>query len=100
MTNKKPSDEQVYDPNRMLDAVMDLLKVRTDAALSRMLDVSPPIISKIRHGRLAVGAAILVRLHEETGLPVRELRDLMGDRRGNYRYGDGPGKPLVRPDQD
>lgn len=82
----QPADT-TYDPNRLIDALLDRLRLKNDAALCRVLDISPPIISKIRHGRLPVGASILIRMHEETGLHVRQLRELMGDRRGTYRYG-------------
>lgn len=100
MTNPDETDKGDFDPNRMLDAVIDLLNLKNDAALCRKLEVAPPVVSKIRHGRLQVGAAMLIRLHEETGLHVRELRNLMGDRRGSYRYGDGQGRPLEPPAQD
>lgn len=95
MTLKTDADLPPFDPNRMLDAVIARLNLKNDAALCRVLEIQPPIISKIRHGRLPVGASILIRLHEETGLHVRELRNLMGDRRGNYRYGDAQGKPVA-----
>ena len=49
------------------------------------MEVAPPVISKIRHGRLPVGASLLIRMHEETGMNIGELRDLMGDRRKKYR---------------
>jgi plasmid maintenance system antidote protein VapI len=74
-----------YDANRLLDALIDKMHLKNDAALSRLLEVAPPVISKIRHRRLPVGASMLIRMHEETGLAVRELRDLMGDRRQKYR---------------
>lgn len=82
-----------YDPNRLLDALMVKLNVRNDAALSRALDVLPPVISKIRHRKLPVGASMLIRMHEESGWSIRELRDLMGDRRKRVRMSDAEGKP-------
>lgn len=94
MTLENEASFPPYDPNRMLDAVIDRLNLKNDAALCRVLEIQPPIISKIRHGRLPVGASMLIRLHEETGLHVRELRNLMGDRRGNYRYGYVQGKSV------
>lgn len=100
MRNYDPTPGPDFDPNRMLDAMINRLKLKNDAALCRLLGISPPMLSKIRHGRLPVGASILIRLHEETGLHVRELRDMMGDRRGNYRYSDGQGKPVFLPGQD
>ncbi|MFC7516410.1 hypothetical protein ACFQUU_15450 [Herbaspirillum sp. GCM10030257] len=77
-----------YDPNRLLDSLIDRLQLKNDAALSRTLEVAPPVISKIRHKRVPVRASLLIRMHEVTNLSIRELRDLMGDRRQKYRISD------------
>jgi plasmid maintenance system antidote protein VapI len=63
--------------NRLLDAVMGKLLLRSDAALSRALEVPPPVISKLRHDRLRIGPTMLIRMHEVTGLPIRELKDYL-----------------------
>lgn len=70
-----------YDPNRLLDNVIERMHLANDAALARALEVTPPVISKMRHRSIPIGASMLIRIHEETGLNVRELRELMGDRR-------------------
>lgn len=75
-----------YDPNYLLDILLGTLQLKNDAALSRILEVGPPVISKIRHHRLPVGASLLIRMHEVSGKSIRELRDLMGDRRSKYRF--------------
>lgn len=85
--------QESYDPNRLLDTLLQKMNLKNDAALSRMLEVAPPVISKIRHRRLPVGASLLIRIHETTGMSIRELRDLMGDRRTKYRLSDAQGKP-------
>lgn len=74
-----------YNPSRLLDIVIDKLQLKNDAALARTLGVPAPMISKIRHRRLPIGAALLIAMHEETGWSIRELRDLMGDRRQKFR---------------
>lgn len=74
-----------YSPGRLLDTLAAKLNARNDAALARAIEVAPAIVSKIRHGRLPVGASILLRMHEASGIDIRELRDLMGDRRGRMR---------------
>ncbi|WP_308633176.1 hypothetical protein [Massilia sp. R2A-15] len=81
-----------YDPNHFVDQLSARLKVKNDAALCRQLGISPPLISKIRHQRLPIGASLLIRAHEVTGLAIAELRALMGDRRRKYRIGEGFGK--------
>lgn len=77
--------EEQFNPGALLDALMSKLQVKTDAALARMLEVAPPVISNIRHHRLPVGASLLIRMNEVTGLSIRDLRDLMGDRREFFR---------------
>lgn len=82
-----------YNPNHLLDILLGKMQLKNDAALARMLEVAPPIISKVRHHRLPIGASLLIRMHEVTGLTIRDLRDLMGDRRDKYRLSDAQGRP-------
>jgi plasmid maintenance system antidote protein VapI len=92
-TDHNLTTQDTYDPNHLLDVLIEKLNLKNDAALCRMLEVAPPVISKIRHRRLPVGASMLIRMHEVTDMSVRELRDLMGDRRMKYRLSDAQGKP-------
>jgi len=95
----KPDDKgtygaiATYDPNRLLDTLISKLGLKNDAQLCRVLSVAPPLISKIRHRRLPVGAALLIRMHEATGITIAELRELMGDRRTKYRISSAQFKP-------
>lgn len=86
-------DLVAYDPNHLLDSLIEKLKLKNDAALSRALEVAPPVISKIRHRRLPVGASLLIRMHEVSGLSIQDLRVLMGDRREKFRISDKQFKP-------
>jgi hypothetical protein len=82
-----------YNPDRLLDAMLERLQLKNDAALSRALEVAPPVISKVRHRRLPVGASLLIRMHEVSDLSVSQLRELLGDRRQKFRISDVQGKP-------
>ena len=77
MSLLKMPDAATYDPNRVLDAIIQKLRLKNDAALSRALEVAPPVISKIRHNTLPIGATILLRMHEVSDFSIRELRALM-----------------------
>ena len=90
------ASQDSYNPSRLLDTLRERMQLKNDAALSRALEVAPPVISKIRHRALPVGASMLIRMHEVTDLSIRELRDLMGDRRAKYRISDIQGKPKAR----
>lgn len=74
-----------YDPNALLDTLIVRLQLKNDAALSRLLEVGPPVIGKIRHKQLSIDSSMLIRMHEISDLTIRELRYLMGDRRTRYR---------------
>ncbi|MGI4850098.1 MAG: hypothetical protein ACRYGK_18465 [Janthinobacterium lividum] len=91
--NTRLADLAAYDPNNLLDSLIEKLHLKNDAALSRALEVAPPVISKIRHRRLPVGASLLIRMHEVSDLTIRDLRILMGDRRDKFRISDKQFKP-------
>ena len=93
MTNNRLADQLTYDPNNLLDLLIDKLSIKNDAALSRALEVAPPVISKIRHRRLPIGASLLIRMHEVSDLSICELRILMGDRRDKFRISSKQFKP-------
>jgi len=76
MTNTAP-ETAIYNPDNVLDAIIAKLHLKNDAALSRALEVAPPVISKIRHRILPIGATILLRMHEVSDFSIRELRALM-----------------------
>lgn len=63
-------------PNVLLDTIIERYGVRNDAELSRMLEVQPPVLSKIRHHRLPVGAVLMIRLHETFGMPIGDIKAL------------------------
>lgn len=86
-------DDTEYNPNHLLDSLIKKLELKNDAALSRALAVEAPVISKIRHNRLGVGASMLIRMHEVSKLSIEELRDLMGDRRNKFRISPQQFKP-------
>lgn len=93
MNSSRLADQLAYDPNNLLDSLIEKLSLKNDAALSRALEVAPPVISKIRHRRLPVGASLLIRMHEVSDLSIKDLRILMGDRRDKFRISDKQFKP-------
>lgn len=69
---------QIRNNNAFLDLLLNTMTLKNDAALSRVLEVAPPVISKIRHGHLPVGASMLISAHEESGLSIREMKTVLG----------------------
>jgi hypothetical protein len=75
MNNNNP----YQNPTRLLAWLRAVFDTKSDASVALMLDISPSLMSKIRHGTKAVPSAVLLRIHEETGVELRRLRALMGD---------------------
>ncbi|MEM4985813.1 hypothetical protein V8G57_00285 [Collimonas sp. H4R21] len=77
MKRKDSTEEYINNANRLLDAVTAKLGLKNDAALSRCLKVRPPVISKIRHGRVSVAASLLITMHETCDLSIAELKSFL-----------------------
>lgn len=67
-----------YDPDALLDLVIDRKHLRTDAGLSRLLGVGAPVLSKIRHKHLKISNDLLVRLFDISGLDLDYMRRIAG----------------------
>ena len=72
---QQESQETNYNPAHLLDTLRKQMNLKSDKELSVKLDVAPPVISKIRSHNLRVGSTILIRMHEESQLSIKELRD-------------------------
>lgn len=84
-TSQKDTSRIAYNPNHLIDTLSANLRIKNDAALCRILEVSPPVISRIRTGSLPVSGSILLRMHDVSGLSLKDLRFLLGDRRKKFR---------------
>lgn len=60
--------------NNLLDELIKRFQLKNDAALCRRLKVPPPQVSKIRHDRLRVTPALLLKIYDATGLSIDDLR--------------------------
>jgi plasmid maintenance system antidote protein VapI len=87
MVQQQQTVSRGYNPNHLLDTLIQRMGLTNDGALARALKVARPIIHDIRHGRLPVAASLLMWIHEATGISINELRMLMGDRRTKFRLG-------------
>jgi plasmid maintenance system antidote protein VapI len=76
MNRARSLEPSRFVPNPLLDTLIQRMHLKNDAELCRVLEVQPPIISKIRHGKLNVGATILLRMHEKSNISIRELKEL------------------------
>ena len=77
--------------NTLLNVLIAHFKLKNDAALSRALEVPPPVISKIRHRKLSIGPSLLIRMHEESGMSIRDLKFILN---GQPIFEQGEGHAL------
>jgi plasmid maintenance system antidote protein VapI len=62
--------------NILLDKIMSLHAIKNDAGLAGFLEVAPPLISKLRHNKLQLGATMIITIHEKTDIPVRDIKQM------------------------
>lgn len=67
-----------YSPNRLINKVQEMMRIQSDLQLAIAISVDRTTIAKIRKKKVSVGASMLLRLHDLTGLPAKELRKWMG----------------------
>lgn len=70
-------DNPKYSPNNFLNKIIEIQGLKNDAALAKALGTNAPVISKARSRRIAIGAHLLLAVHDLTGLPAKELRKMM-----------------------
>lgn len=70
MTSTVPT----IDQNRLIDHLLSRFELKNDAALARTLDVAPPVISKVRHHRMLVGASLMIRILDKFDISLAEIR--------------------------
>ncbi|MQA40741.1 helix-turn-helix domain-containing protein [Rugamonas aquatica] len=93
--NIKADEHPQYNPDVLLDTIKDRLGLKNDAALAKRLGIAAPIISKIRHRRQEVSSDVLISMHEETKLSIRDLRFLSGD----FRHHTGRSATPIPPER-
>ena len=61
----------------LLDYLLKTTGVKNDARLGKLLQLSPPVISKVRSGKLNVSDGFILRVHETLDIPVRQIRAIL-----------------------
>ncbi len=62
------------DINYLFDLVIGTKGLKNDSALSSLLEVTPPVVSKLRHHRIEAGPSIILALIERGNLTLEEIR--------------------------
>jgi plasmid maintenance system antidote protein VapI len=64
----------------LLDYLLSEFAFKSDAELARELGRDSAYISKLRTGKLALSANLILFIHEHFGMAVKEIRDRSGQR--------------------
>lgn len=64
--------------NHLIDTIIKSQYLKNDAALATAISVTAPVISKLRHGRMPLGATVILSIHEAFDMPIREIKALAG----------------------
>jgi hypothetical protein len=83
MERARSAEPPSFVPNKLLDTLIERMQLKNDAELSRRLGVPAPVISQMRHRKLPVGATMLLRMHEESNIPIAELKELLATTASN-----------------
>jgi len=72
--------EQTTGANcHFMNVLVKTLHLKNDAALSRLLEVAPPVISKIRSGKLKIGATMVIKIHEVSDMSIERIKQFLLD---------------------
>lgn len=66
-------------PHGMLDYLMATYKIKNDAELAKRLNVTGPVISKIRNRKTPVGAGLILEIHDYFEIPIKEIKALIAE---------------------
>lgn len=73
-----------YLPEALFERLYQRLGVKSYSALGQVIGLSPSVVSKVRNRKVAISSEILLKIHDATDIPLRELRRWMGDTRPFY----------------
>jgi transcriptional regulator with XRE-family HTH domain len=65
-------------PHKLFDLLREESNLNSDAELAEALNVTAPVISRIRSGKDRVGARMIILIHEKTDMPIAEIKELLG----------------------
>ena len=66
-----------FVPHTLFDEIIKCYKLKNDAALARMLKISPANISRFRYNRRPIGASLILAVHDATNWPIKRIKELL-----------------------
>ena len=75
-----------YAPDKFIDTLSKRLKIKNDAEFARQMGIPSSMLSRMRHRIIPISATILLNIHEQTNIPIKKLRRMMGDKRPLFSW--------------
>lgn len=60
--------------NALLDHIKLTAGIKNDNRLSKFLQVKSQVISKIRHNKIPFGSTLVLKVHDATEIPIKEIK--------------------------
>lgn len=61
---------------KLLDHIQATYEIKNDRHLAEALDISTPVISRIRNKKAGVSSDMIIRIHETFGMSIAEIKAL------------------------
>jgi DNA-binding transcriptional regulator YdaS (Cro superfamily) len=68
-----------FVPHTLFDEIIRVYQLKNDAALARMLKISPANISRFRYGRRPIRASLVLAVHDATNWPIKKIKGMIND---------------------
>jgi plasmid maintenance system antidote protein VapI len=66
-----------FIPHPLFDRIIEIYKLKNDAALARALKMSPSNISRYRFRHRPICAHVILRIHDATGWSIKIIKELI-----------------------
>jgi hypothetical protein len=63
-------------PHPLFDRIIEVYKLKNDAALSRFLKIPPSNLSRYRSGVLPIGPNVILHIHDATNWSIKAIKEL------------------------
>lgn len=68
--------QEPKNPNALLDHLRAIGIGNSDLAIAKKLNITPPVISRIRNGKKGFTAKIILAIYDATDLSIEQIREL------------------------
>mgnify|MGYP000143187397 FL=1 len=65
--------------HKLFDHIKKHYKIKTDAALANVLNLSTPELSRYRSGHKRIGARVILAVYDATKMPIEAIRELINE---------------------